>query len=138
MDMLLYPPGDSTLGGLLSGSLSVSAGGLSLSAGAQAVAVAERKSVPVVLFFWGPGRIVPVRITSFGVDEQAFSPTLYPIRAKVTIGLKILDAVTFKDDDSATAKIAKACYTFTRAQKEALALANIANSVESIMGMLPF
>ena len=72
------------------------------------------------------------------MEEQAFSPILYPIRAKVSIGLKILDAATFEDDDSAVAKIAKACYTFTRAQKEALALANLANSVESIMGMLPF
>jgi hypothetical protein len=138
MEMLLYPPGESVLGGLLGGSLSVSAGGFSLSAGAQAVVVAERKSVPVVLFFWGPGRIVPVRVTSFTVDEQAYSPILYPLRAKVTIGLKVLDAASFTDDKDAVQKIARACYNFTRAQKEALALANIANSVESIMGMLPF
>ena len=131
MEMLLYPPGDSTLGNLLSGALG-------LAGSSPTVVAAERKSVPVVLFFWGPGRIVPVRITSFAVEEQAFSPILYPIRAKVSIGLKILDAATFEDDDSAVAKIAKACYTFTRAQKEALALANLANSVESIMGMLPF
>jgi hypothetical protein len=80
---------------------------------------------------------VPVRITSFSIDEQAYSPTLYPIRAKVTLGLKILDAASFGDDDSAPVKIARACYTFTRVQKETLALANVANSVESIMGMLP-
>lgn len=138
MEILLYPPGQSTLGSLLSGSLSLSAGGLSVSAGAAAAVVAERKTVPVILFFWGPGRIVPVRITTFSVDEQAFSPLLYPIHAKVSIGLKILDAAAFVSDDSATAKIAMACYVFTRAQKEALALANVANSVESIMGMLPF
>ena len=139
MEMLLYPAEASTLGGLLSGSLSVSVsvGGVSLSAKANTIVPAERKTVPIILFFWGPGRIVPVRITTFSVDEQAFSPTLYPIRAKATIGLKVLDAATFKDDDSAVAKIAKACYTFTRAQKEALALANVANSVESIMGLLP-
>jgi hypothetical protein len=138
MEMLLYPPGDSTLGGLLSGSLSVSSGKVSLSESEREAVVAKRKSVPIVLFFWGPGRIVPVRIISFSVDEQAFSPTLYPIRATVTIGLQILDAITLKDDGSAVAKIARACYTLTRAQKEALALANVANSVESIMGMLPF
>ena len=138
MEMLLYPPGEGALGGLLGGSLSISAGGISFGASAQAVPVAERKTVPIVLFFWGPGRIVPVRITSFTVDEQAFSPILYPIRAKVTIGLKVIDADAIQDDGSAVVKIAKACYTFTRAQKEALALANIANSVESIMGMLPF
>jgi hypothetical protein len=140
IEMLLYPSSEGTLGGLLSGSLSVSAsvGGFSLSASVS-ITPAERKVVPIVLFFWGPGRIVPVRITSFSVDEQAFSPILYPLRAKVSLGLKVLDPATFegKGYDTAEAKIAKACYTFTRAQKEALALANMANSVESIMGMLP-
>ena len=131
IEMLLYPPGDSALGGL------VSAIGSAFGA-SVAVDVVPRKTVPVVLFFWGPGRIVPVRITSFSIDEQAYSPTLYPIRAKATLGLKILDAAAFGTDDSATVRIAKACYTFTRAQKELLALANVANSVESIMGMLPF
>jgi hypothetical protein len=141
IEMLLYPPEDSALGGLLNVSVSVSigGGGISASAGAKTVDVARRKSVPVVLFFWGPGRIVPVRITSCSVEEQAFSPILYPIRAKVTLGMKILDAAAFdKQEQTASVKIAKACYKFTRAQKEALALANIANSVESIMGMLPF
>ncbi len=140
MEMLCYPPGESALGGLLNVSVSVSigAGGISASAGAKVDKVPQT-TVPVVLFFWGPGRIVPVRITSFSVDEQAYSPILYPIRAKVTLGLKVLDANAFDPKDtSLTVKIAKACYTFTRAQKEALALANIANSVESIMGMLPF
>ena len=47
--------------------------------------------MPIVLFFWGPGRIVPVRVTSFSVEEQQYSPLLYPIRAKVNIGLKVLD-----------------------------------------------
>src|SRR5262249_26299974 len=131
MEMLLYPPGEKILGGLLTGSLS-------LLSGVQSVTVAKRTKVAIVLFFWGPGRIVPVRITTFSVDEQAFSPILYPIRAKVTLGLRILDPASLPDDDDAVTKIARACYNFTRAQKEALALANIANSVESIMGMLPF
>jgi hypothetical protein len=138
LEMLMYPPDSSTLGGLLGGTLSVSAGGIGLSASSTAQVKADRKTVPIVLFFWGPGRIVPVRITSFSVDEQAYSPTLYPLRAKVTVGLKVLDAAVLEDDDSAAGKIAKTCYTFTRAQKEVLALANVANSVESIMGMLPF
>jgi len=44
--------------------------------------------LPVVLFFWGPGRIIPVRVTALSIEEQQFSPTLYPIRAKATIGLQ--------------------------------------------------
>lgn len=140
LEMLCYPPGESALGGLLNVSVSVSIGGGGISSsGGSNLDTVPQTTVPVVLFFWGPGRIVPVRITSFSVDEQAYSPVLYPLRAKVTLGLKVLDANAFDEKDtSAVVKIAKACYTFTRAQKEALALANIANSVESIMGMLPF
>lgn len=136
MEMLLYPSGDSALGSLLGVSAGASLAGAPTGGGAN---ILPCKTVPVVLFFWGPGRIVPVRLTSFSVDEQAFSPTLYPIRAKVTIGLQILDARAFDNQEqTAVVKIAKTCYTFTRAQKEVLAMANIANTVESILSMLPF
>ncbi len=97
MEMLLYPQGDSLLGGLM-GSISGSLGGASVSsAGATGGGVqpVPRGTVPVVLFVWGPGRIVPVRLTSFSVDEQAYSPLLYPIMAKVSIGLKILTPKDF-------------------------------------------
>jgi hypothetical protein len=142
MEMLCYPPGPSALGGLLNVSVSVSIGGIGAGAGAAADAV-PTTDVPIVLFFWGPGRIVPVRITSFSVEEQQYSPLLYPMRAKVSLGLKVLNEknlLTVKGNpaNSAIVEIAKACYKFTQAQKEALATANLANSVESIIGMLPF
>jgi hypothetical protein len=152
MEMLLYPQGDSLLGGLLgsiTGSLSVGAsvgggggigggisGALGGAGGAQPV---PRGTVPVVLFVWGPGRIVPVRLTSFSVEEQAYSPLLYPIRAKVNMGLKIL---TPRDFPACHRKLSEdlaiTAFKFTRKQKEVLAAANMANSVESILGMLPF
>lgn len=145
MEMLLYPqPDESLLGGLLgnlSASLSVGAGGVSAGGGAAAQAAKARaapKEVPVVLFVWGPGRIVPVRLTSFAVDEQAFLPTLYPMRAKVSIGLRIVDGKEFEGATSFSKKLAKAAYDFTRTQKQVLAAANLANGVESILGMLPF
>ena len=140
MEMLLYPPTQSALSALLNVDINVSVSSSGISASAtKHVDTIPPLSVPVVLFFWGPGRIVPVRIESFSVDEQAFLPTLYPMRAKVTLGMKILDKTAFDpNDNSVPVKIAKACYDATRVQKEALALANVANSVESIMGMLPF
>lgn len=143
MEMLCYPPGAGAIGGLLNVSVNVSIGGGGISAKIGAAAdVVERKEVPIVLFFWGPGRIVPVRITSFSVEEQQYSPLLYPIRAKVSLGLRVLDEndlVNIEGDakKSAIVAVAKACYKFTQAQKEALATANLANSVESIIGMLP-
>lgn len=147
IEMLMYPPGDSLLGGLMgsiSGAVSFSAGGISggFGAGAAVEERLERRQVPVVLFFWGPGRIVPVRITSLSVEEQQFSPLLYPIRAKATIGVRVLDlddlvSVSGDPATGAAVDLAKACYKFTRGQKEVLAMANLANSVESILGMLP-
>jgi hypothetical protein len=144
IEMLMYPPGDSLLGGLLgsvSGSVSFSAGGLSVGGEAQSEQL-QRKDAPIVLFFWGPGRIVPVRITSLSIEEQQFSPLLYPTRAKATIGVKVLDLddlvqVSGDPATGAAAELARACYKFTRGQKEVLATANLANAVESIVGMLP-
>ncbi|HZL87580.1 MAG TPA: hypothetical protein VFB96_04325 [Pirellulaceae bacterium] len=45
---------------------------------------------PLTLFVWGANRIVPVRITEFGIVEEAFDPLLNPIRAKVSLGLRVL------------------------------------------------
>ena len=47
--------------------------------------------VPLTLFSWGPNRIVPVRLTSFSITEEAFDPNLNPIRAKVSLDLTVLN-----------------------------------------------
>ena len=45
---------------------------------------------PLALFVWGKNRIVPVRVTDFSITEEAFDPSLNPIRAKVSLGLRVL------------------------------------------------
>ncbi len=136
LEMLMYPQEGSLLGDLFA-SVSVSLGGASASAEAEAEPV-PRGQVPVVLFVWGPGRIVPVRLTSFSVEEQAYNPILYPIRAKVNVGLKILSPADLESYPDGFAKdVAIASYEFTKTQKQVLAMANLANAVESIVGMLP-
>lgn len=45
---------------------------------------------PLALFVWSKSRIVPVRVTDFGITEEAFDPALNPIRAKVSLGLRVL------------------------------------------------
>jgi hypothetical protein len=45
---------------------------------------------PLVLFIWSRSRIAPVRVTEFSVTEEAFDPELNPIRAKVSLGLRVL------------------------------------------------
>jgi len=46
---------------------------------------------PLMLFVWSTSRVVPVRITDFSVTEEAFDPALNPIRAKVSLGLRVLN-----------------------------------------------
>jgi hypothetical protein len=45
---------------------------------------------PLTLFVWSKNRVAPVRITEFTVTEEAFDPALNPIRAKVSLGLRVL------------------------------------------------
>lgn len=45
---------------------------------------------PLVLFIWSASRVVPVRVTEFSITEEAFDVALNPIRAKVSIGLRVL------------------------------------------------
>lgn len=45
---------------------------------------------PLALFVWSSNRVVPVRITEFTVTEEAFDPSLNPIRARVSLGLRVL------------------------------------------------
>jgi Contractile injection system tube protein len=45
---------------------------------------------PLSLFVWSKSRTLPVRITEFSVTEEAFDPALNPIRAKVTLGMRVL------------------------------------------------
>ncbi|WP_322819879.1 hypothetical protein [Chloroflexus sp.] len=45
---------------------------------------------PFTLFIWGPKRVLPVRLTEFSISEEAHDPQLNPIRAKVSLGLRVL------------------------------------------------
>src|SRR5258706_4292698 len=45
---------------------------------------------PMTLFVWGPQRVLPVRITSFSITEEAHDPFLNPIRANGDLSLAVL------------------------------------------------
>ncbi len=45
---------------------------------------------PLTLFIWGAKRILPVRLSEFTITEDAHDVNLNPIRAKVSLGLKVL------------------------------------------------
>ncbi|WP_456426014.1 hypothetical protein [Rhodocaloribacter sp.] len=45
---------------------------------------------PLTLFVWSKRRVVPVRLTEFSITEEAFDPALNPIRARVSLGFRVL------------------------------------------------
>jgi hypothetical protein len=45
---------------------------------------------PLVLFVWGRNQVAPVRVTDLAVTEEAFDPGLNPLRARVSLGLRVL------------------------------------------------
>jgi hypothetical protein len=45
---------------------------------------------PLTVFVWSKNRVAPVRITEFSITEEAFDPNLNPIRAKVSLSMRVL------------------------------------------------
>lgn len=45
---------------------------------------------PLTLFVWSKKRVIPVRVTDFSVEESEFDSELNPIRAKITLGMRVL------------------------------------------------
>jgi len=56
--------------------------------GALEIAPSE---APLALFVWSKNRVLPVRITELSITEDAFDPNLNPIRAKVSLSLRVLN-----------------------------------------------
>ena len=140
LELLLYPiPADS--GGLLGTvSASIGASGVSLSAsagGSGSKSAVPKGQVPMVLFVWGPGRILPVRVTALSITEKLYDALLNPTHAEAQISLKVLTTDDLKAVTGTLGTIANAAYNYSQKLREALAVANLANSVESIIGMLP-
>ncbi len=71
---------------------------------------------PLALFVWSKYRIVPVRITEFSVTEEMFDSSLNPIRAKVSLGMRVLTI-----DDLTYSSTGGSIYMAYQQQKERLA-----------------
>ena len=78
---------------------------------------------PLTLFVWSVSRIVPVRLTEFSITEEAFDPSLNPLRAKVSLGMRVLsiDDLEFNDKSGSL-------YLTYQQQKETLARLNQAGT----------
>ena len=71
---------------------------------------------PLTLFIWSKTRILPVRLTDFSVTEEAFDPSLNPIRAKVSLGMRVLSV-----DDLGFTHKGGSLFMIYQQQKERLA-----------------
>ena len=83
LELLMYPP-------------TLNAATIEQQAAAGQVQV-NPAELPLVLLIWGKSRVVPVKLTSFAVAEEAFDTRLNPIAAKVELGMQVLTYMEFSD-----------------------------------------
>ncbi len=120
LELLMYPPSSALI---LNKVLSLA--GSSLISPAQA---------PLVLFFWGLARILPVRVTSVSITELAFDPLLNPILAKVQLGMRSLTAIELQRAGPPFDTLA----IVQQIAKEVLARSQVVSSAQRVGSMLPF
>lgn len=139
LEMLMQPEGAG--GGGLLGSVTAAAGGLSAALGGGAKPVMRQvpsARLPTVLFIWGPGRVVPVRVTSLSVNETLHDPLLlHPLQAEAQVSLQVLTERELQVAGGPLGVLARGAHAYTRKLREALAIANLANSAEAAIGTLP-
>jgi hypothetical protein len=82
---------------------------------------------PLTLFVWGPTRVLPVRVTSFSITEEAFDTLLNPTRAKVDLTLQVLSYYDLK-----TSSPGFSLFMAYQIAKELMATTNVFNSVQNI------
>jgi hypothetical protein len=89
--------------------------------------------VPLALLVWGPARVLPVRVQSLSITEQAFDTKLNPINAKAELGLKVLTYRELSLSDPAYW-----VYMASFTQKEVMAAINLGEGTGALGRALPF
>ena len=91
-----------------------------------------REKYPRILFIWGPTRVLPVTIDSMTIAEQEYDFLLNPVRAEVDITLSVIAIDQCSDD-----VLAKGALEYSTLAKEAMAIANLANTAEQVFELIP-
>jgi hypothetical protein len=84
---------------------------------------------PLTLFVWGPKRALPVKIKEFSIVEEAYDNGLNPIRAKVTLGLRVLSYA-----DLPLTHPGYGVFLAHQVAKEALAVVGSAGALGDVLG----
>jgi hypothetical protein len=89
--------------------------------------------LPLVLLVWGKSRVVPVKLTSFSVTEDAFDTRLNPISAKVDLSMQVLTYMEFPQSS-----VGLDAFVSYQQQKESLAAAANPGAVAAgVSNLLP-
>ena len=98
-------------------------------------AIILSEPAPLALFIWGPARVLPVRVESLSITEQAFDTLLNPILAKADLSLKVL---TYRELEITNPGYW--VYMTSFAQKEVMGALNLAQTAASaaVSLTLPF
>jgi len=91
-----------------------------------------REKFPRTLFIWGITRVLPVTIDSMTISELEYDALLNPLRAEVDLSLTVIAV-----DDCSDDVLAKGALEYTTMAKEAQAIANLANTAEQIVELIP-
>lgn len=100
---------------------------------AEAVQPIPREIFPRILFLWGLTRVLPVIIDSMSITEKQFDHVLNPVQAEVSLGLSIINVDPCSDD-----WVGKGAQEYSSLAKDALAVANLANTAEQVIDLIPF
>jgi hypothetical protein len=84
---------------------------------------------PLILFIWGPKRVLPVSIKQFSITEEAHDPQLNPIRARVQLGLRVLST-----DDLGPLHPGHALFLAHQVAKEVMAVLASVTSTSRALG----
>ena len=82
---------------------------------------------PMTLFVWGPQRVLPVRLTSLSITEEAHDPLLNPIRAKAELSLTVLSY-----QDLSVISPGYVLFLAHHIVKEVMAATNLFNSIQNV------
>jgi len=86
-------------------------------------------ATPFTLFIWGAKRVLPVRLTSLSIEEKMYDTLLNPIKAEVSLGMRVLSY-----SDLPTDHPGYYIYLANQIVKEALALIGRVNSLAAAGG----
>jgi len=119
LELLLYPRSELVLSNMIRGQ-----------AGSRSITAAD---VPLSLLVWGPARVVPVKVTSLSVTEQAFDQMLNPIQAEVSLEVQVL---TYRELERDT--LGHGVSLANHIAKEALSAVHQHRTAAETVGQLPF